>query len=158
MNNKNSLSILMIGLVVLLLSGCKSVGVGSGFEERLVSVIEMPTRSLSFTDAVVWLDNAQQGKRGVRFLQGEYALEAEDDDYWYFHAPSVIEMGVLEGGNVVAGKRMAGGLMLAKSPQATVAAGAYLDSEAERKIMVLKIGRDFLDLKGNKWLLSNSTE
>ncbi|MEE1674140.1 hypothetical protein SNR37_003572 [Agarivorans aestuarii] len=87
----------------------------------------------------------------MRFLKGEYQLSAEDDEYWYFQAPLVIEMAVLEGGNVVGGKKMPGGLMLAKDELAAVPAAAYIDKEADSKILVLKMGQDFIALKGEKW-------
>ncbi|BEU02161.1 hypothetical protein OAG1_09610 [Agarivorans sp. OAG1] len=143
--------VVCLTLCVLLVSACKSVGVGSGFEERPVTQVSEPASKVQFNDALVWLDSAQQGKRGVRFLKGEYPLSAEDDEYWYFQAPSVIEMAVLEGGNVVGGKKMPGGLMLAKDELATVPAGAYIDNETDSKILVLKMGRDFMALKGEKW-------
>ncbi len=135
----------------LTISACKTVGVGSGFEERPVTQVTDIANNVQFNQAIVWLDSAQQGKRGVRFLKGEYQLSAEDDEYWYFQAPLVIEMAVLEGGNVVGGKKMPGGLMLAKDELAAVPAAAYIDKEADSKILVLKMGQDFIALKGEKW-------
>lgn len=41
--------------------------------------------------------------------------------------------------------------MLAKDELATVPAGAYIDNETDSKILVLKMGRDFMALKGEKW-------
>lgn len=101
--------VVCLTLCVLLVSACKSVGVGSGFEERPVTQVSEPASKVQFNDALVWLDSAQQGKRGVRFLKGEYPLSAEDDEYWYFQAPSVIEMAVLEGEMLLVVKRCQAG-------------------------------------------------
>ncbi len=85
-------------------------------EERTITPIDDEGKTVTLTEPIVWLDApALRASKGVRLPQGLYRLEAEDADYWYFRAPSPIEMRLLEDGRPTGGPDVPGGLALAKA-------------------------------------------
>jgi len=95
--------------------------------------------------------DGQAKTRGIRFPPGIYSLEAEDDAYWYFRSTMPLELRVFRDGKVVDSHAGEGGLMLRKAPIAATAGGAYLDNDGTSKLMVWKLGGEFLQQQGRYW-------
>jgi hypothetical protein len=121
-------------------------------EEFAVTPISDPERTLTFLEPMVWMNAPEhRATKGVRLLAGTYELEAEDEKYLYFRAPVPIEMRVLQNGVPVDGRDYEGGLALSKAFVALVPAVAYVSMSEERKMHVMKMGDDFLQLEGRVW-------
>lgn len=96
---------------------------------------------------------------GIRFPPGTYALEGEDNDYWYFRSPAPLEFRDFKKGAVTTAKDKPGGIMiprtLGKSLQGLVAGAGYTDGEnSTTKNMVWKLGGEFQRLEGVEWTKS----
>lgn len=138
---------------VVLLAGC-------GFmpplnpahnEERTVTPVTGQSRVLTLKEPEVWFDSI--GRRmGIRFPQGAYAIEAEDDTFWYFRAPNRLEIRTFAGPNP--GSELAyGGIALRKSFDAlgVYAEGYTEENDATKKTLIWKLGNDFRRMEGDKW-------
>ena len=80
-----------------------------------------------------------------------YSLEAEDADYWYFRSSAPLEFRRFEHGRPTEEHSNPGGLMLGKRALRMVPAGAYIEGDGTSKIMVWKLGGDFLAMEGKQW-------
>ena len=65
-------------------------------EPKAVSVID-DDKQLQLFENQVWFDGVQRSA-GVMVPKGDYVLEAEDDDYFYFKAPTQIEFRIFTDG------------------------------------------------------------
>jgi len=101
-------------------------------------------------EGMVWYD-ASPPTRGLRFPAGTYVLEAEDSDYLYFRSPAPLEMRVFKDGKVIDGHDIPGCLMLSKRLISRIPAAGYIDDGGSSKMMVWKLGRDFLHREGKDW-------
>jgi hypothetical protein len=135
-----------------LLTGCISLP-GATSDERSVQPASDPSKAVEFINPVVWLDRPEPfTKRGVRLLPGRYELEAENEDYLYFRAPSSIEMRIFNSGKITDGRDIPGGLALAKSSFNIVPAAAYVDVGPQgTRTHVMKLDRVFMGLEGTEW-------
>jgi hypothetical protein len=98
---------------------------------------------------MVWYENAMRSS-GMRFPPGNYTLEAVDKDYWYFKAPAPLEFRKFSHGQITEQHSRPGGLMLAKQSRRLVPAAAYVDGDGQTKLMVWKLGGDFLAMQGHQ--------
>lgn len=114
-----------------------------------------PSKSIQ-TEGMLWVDYPPKPARGVRFPEGKYVLEAEDDEYLYFRAPKPLEFRYFNHGTVIDLRNLNGGLMIRKggADPYGVAGGGYVDSNADSKIMAWRLARDFLALEGRNWTKS----
>jgi hypothetical protein len=137
--------------VATLLSGCFVTLPGAIAEQHPVRSASEPSKAVVFNEPVVWLDaSTQRASKGVRFLPGRYELEAENEEYWYFRAPEPLELRALEDGQSLDGRFVAGGLALSKGFNLEPAI-AYIDDKTDQKLHVMRMGRDFLQLRGKTW-------
>jgi hypothetical protein len=120
-------------------------------ESRSVRAAADEKKTITVPEGMVWYD-AARATRGLRFPPGTYALEAEDDEYWYFRAPSPLEFRVFSGREVKDGRFIPGGIMLGKRTIKLVPAAGYIDGERkDEKTMVWKLGRDFQRREKKDW-------
>lgn len=123
---------------------------GATFQERTVTRVSNASKTVTFVEPMVWLDSPAAETKGIRFPAGVYQLEAEDDDYFYYRAPQPIEVRTVKNHQPVDGRDVPGGLMLAKR-FSLLPGGGYIDGEHGEKIMLMKLGGDFLQMEGSKW-------
>jgi hypothetical protein len=148
---------IVVPLVILLaLGGCGGITLSPVTnEDRAVSPLTAQTRAVLFKESMVWYDQGPAPTRGVKLPEGAYVLEAEDTDYRYFHAPSQIEYRRFQNGNVTDARFFDGGLALSKSSLGLNAASVYQSGDASNKalvkILIWKLGGDFLKMEGSKW-------
>ena len=135
--------------VLLYTSGCVTLSPVTQ-EDRVVRTIDDGKKRVIFEECMVWYDNLTP-TRGIRFPEGTYTLEAEDDEYYYFAAPAQLEYRVFRYGKVVDARKMPGGLYLGKKAFKMVPAGAYLSVDNQNKTFTWKLGSDFLLMEGRKW-------
>jgi hypothetical protein len=113
------------------------------------------TKALTVTGGMVFYSDPSQA-HSIRFPPGTYALEAEDDDYWYFRSPSPLELRDAQNGAVTSAKSVPGGIMMprnfTKSVKNLVAGAGYTDGGSPTtKNMVWKLGVEFRHLEGTEW-------
>jgi hypothetical protein len=119
-------------------------------ESRPVKTATDPKKTVTVPEGMVWYD-ASRPTRGLRFPPGTYVLEAEDSDYLYFHSSAPLEMRLFKDGKIVDGHDIPGGIMLSKRLLTRIPAAGYIDDEGASKIMVWKLGKDFLRREGKDW-------
>jgi hypothetical protein len=145
----------LAGLIALVVVGCLPLPAAVA-ERHAVRSASDPGKTVVFNEPMVWLDApAANASKGVRFLPGRYELDAEDDGYWYFRAPEPLELRALDHGRTLDGRFVPGGLALSKGFN-LVPAAAYIDDAAGQKLHVMRMGRDFLELRGKTWAPSFS--
>ena len=92
-------------------------------DERPVQTVSDPSKAVEFIEPVVWLDR-----------------------------PGPLEMRVLDGGDVVDGRDIPGGLAIAKSAFNIVPAAAYVDVGLPgARMHVMKLDQVFMALEGTDW-------
>lgn len=142
--------------VTLLIVFLATTGLGFGAESplaqesRSVTAVTDAKKTVTVPEGMVWFDGPRP-TRGLRFPPGVYTLEAEDKDYLYFRSPAPIEMRVLKDGKIVDGTDNSGGIMISKKLLNLIPAAGYIDEKASSKMMVWKLGRDFLRREGKDW-------
>jgi hypothetical protein len=107
-----------------------------------------PSKNVTVPEGMVWYAGPSPST-GIRLPPGSYPLEAEDADYWYFRSPASLEFRSFENGREKHSNP--GGLMLGKRSLRMVPAGAYIEGDRISKIMVWKLGGDFLAMEGRQW-------
>ncbi len=147
---------LLIATVVALLGSstvCALEPVAS--ETREIQPITDESKTLAVLNGMIFYDTpglfGLQPSRGIRFPPGIYVLEAEDKEYQYFRSASPLEFRAFKDKKVVEDKEMPGGIMLGKSNLKLVPAGGYIDGEGSTKVLVWKLGGEFVGLKNREW-------
>jgi hypothetical protein len=122
-------------------------------EPRAVTSTADPTRTLAVTGGMVFYDRLVDPSHGVRFPPGTYTLEAQDDSYWYLRAPAPLETRELKSGAVSASHSALGGIMIGKSAIKTLVlpAAGYVAGEGGGKVLIWKLGGEFVQLEGREW-------
>lgn len=122
-------------------------------EEREVTPVSDAGRTVTLSEPIVWLDApGLSATKGVKLPMGDYPIEAEDSEYLYFKAPGPIELRLLEEGAPVDGPDMSGGLALGKGALFPVVSPAvYVDVDSTRRMLVMKLGYDFMQMRGKQW-------
>jgi hypothetical protein len=133
-----------VALLAYLIVSCAALPLNPVISEvRGVRATHDEAKTVTIRDGMVFYDGPAR-TRGVRFPPGVYILEAEDDTYWYFRSTMPLELRVFRDGKVIESHDGDGGLMLRRAPIAATAGGAYLDSGSTSKLMVWKLGGEFL--------------
>jgi hypothetical protein len=119
-------------------------------ESKTVSTAYDPSKNVTVPEGMVWYAGPSRST-GIRLPPGLYSLEAEDADYWYFRSSASLEFRSFENGRPTEEHSNPGGLMLGKRSLRMVPAGAYIEGGETSKIMVWKLGGDFLAMEGRQW-------
>ena len=141
--------------LILLVAACLFSGCGTLQLNPVVNETR-PIRSATDAKKTVTVPegmvryNSTPPSHGLRFPPGTYVLEAEDADYWYLRSPAPLEFRVFKGGQSVDARDIPGGIMIAKHFNMVPGAG-YIDGETGTKVMVWKLGSDFLNREGRDW-------
>lgn len=133
--------------------GCASYFSPALLDSRIVTPISRDSRVLSIKEPMVWYDT-NPPKVGILFPAGDYPLVAEDSEYLFYSAPKDIEMRTFSNGNLTEKRASPGGMFIAKSSFSTEPAGAYVDEGGNSFLRIWRLGREFLDMRGSKWELS----
>ena len=132
------------------LAGCVAVLPPFPELERGATPSFDPSKTFTVLREIVWYGTGAS-KNGFRLPVGRYTLEAEDADYWYFHAPERVEFYVLERGMVTERRRGSGGIMIAKRTTSLTAMG-YIDGKGSTKSPIGELsGTEFGWMEGKYW-------
>jgi hypothetical protein len=124
-------------------------------DRRTVHLEQDASKSLTLKDDMVFYDSSHP-THGIRFPAGMYVLEAEDDEYLYLRASHPLEFKDYKKGGKVDTRRIVGGIMIGKYLFRAVPAAAYIDGEGSTRILVWKLGSDFINREGKDWTKSFS--
>ncbi|HTX21949.1 MAG TPA: hypothetical protein VMD27_08860 [Candidatus Aquilonibacter sp.] len=138
-------------LIVVLINGCVIPMSPVTSETRTVSPLSYQTKSVTLKEPMVWYDTAFALTKGIRFPDGTYLLEAEDNEYFYFQAPRQIEYRTLQNGSITGDRLAPGGIFFKRGAYNIVPAGAYISVDERTKTLTWKLGADFLDMEGSGW-------
>lgn len=119
-------------------------------EPRAVRFEQDPSKTLTVVHEMVW-DDKSHPTREIGFPVGTYALEAEDADYWYMRAPAPLSVREFKKGVQTESRNLRGGIAIGKYTTRSVPAAGYIDGQESSRILIWKLGKDFLSRDGKDW-------
>jgi len=119
-------------------------------ERRQVHLEHDPSKTLTVATELLFYD-ASRPRYGIRFPAGIYALEAQDNEYWYLRGSLPLEFKEYKKGGTVDARSIPGGIMIGKYSFRAVPAAGYIDGEGGIKVLIWKLGSDFMTREGKDW-------
>lgn len=143
--------VLLLTASMVCLSGCGGLRLSPLTNERRNVHLEQDTsKTITVTEAMVWYD-ASPPAHGLRFPAGIYVLEAQDDEYWYMRSGVPLEFKEFRKGGKVDSRNLPGGIMIGKYSFRAVPAAGYIDGEGSTRILIWKLGSEFMGREGRGW-------
>jgi hypothetical protein len=119
-------------------------------EHRTVRFEQDSTKTVTVIRDLVWKDKSHASEE-LRLPAGIYALEGEDDDYWYMRSSVPLELREFRKDGKVESHGLRGGLALGKYSFRPVPAAVYIDGEGTSRVIIWKLGKNFLSGEGEDW-------
>lgn len=119
-------------------------------EPRTVRFEQDPSKTLTVVHEMVWHDKSH-ATREIRFPVGTYTLEAEDADYWYMRSSAPLNLREFKKGVQTESRNIRGGIAIGKYITRSVPAAGYIDGQESSRILIWKLGKDFLSREGKDW-------
>jgi hypothetical protein len=139
------------GLVLVCLSACGGLELNPLVNEpRGVHLEQDSSKTLTVVQEMVW-DDKSHATRELRFPPGTYALEAEDADYWYMRSPAPLNLREFKKGAQTESRHIRGGIAIGKYTTRSVPAAGYIDGQESSRILIWKLGKEFLSREGKDW-------
>ena len=123
-------------------------------EPRSVQLEHDPSKTLTVVHEMVWQDKSH-ATREIRFPAGTYTLEAEDADYWYMRSSAPLNLREFNKGVQTESRNIRGGIAIGKYTTRSVPAAGYIDGQESSRILIWKLGKDFLSREGKDWRKSS---
>ncbi len=153
-------SVLLLLLFVVSLPGCGGLELNPLINEHRTVRPEIDrTKSMTVSHDLV-LDDKRHPSHELHLSAGLYALEGEDEEYWFLRSPVPLKMRDFHGNGAGHGNgpgdehSLRGGIALGKYSMRSVPAAVYIDGEATGKVMIWKLGKDFMDGERRDWTKS----
>jgi hypothetical protein len=147
--------IIGFGVAFACLAGCGGLELNPLVNEpRTVRLEQDPSKTLTVVHEMVWRDKSH-ATREIRFPAGTYALEAEDADYWYMRSLAPLNLREFKKGVQTESRSIRGGIALGKYTTRSVPAAGYIDGQESSRILIWKLGKDFLSREGKDWRKSS---
>jgi hypothetical protein len=119
-------------------------------ERRSVHFEQDSSKTLTVVRDMVW-DDKSHASHELRFPAGTYGLEGEDADYWYMRSSTPLTLTEFKKGAKPESRSLRGGIAIGKYSFRSVPAAGYIDGEDASRVLVWKLGKDFLALEGTDW-------
>jgi hypothetical protein len=119
-------------------------------ERRTVRFERDPSKTLTVVHDLVW-DDKSHATHELRLPAGIYALEGEDDDYWYMRSSVPLELREFKQDGKQESRNLRGGLAVGKYSFRPVPGAGYIDGEGTSRVIIWKLGKDFLGREGKDW-------
>ena len=119
-------------------------------ERRSVHMEQDKSKTIIVVHEMVFFD-ASPPAHALRLPVGTYVLEAQDDEYWYMRSALRSRLEAFRNGGRVDDRSIAGGIMVGKYSFRAVPAAGYIDGDGSSKILVWKLGGDFMSREGKDW-------
>jgi hypothetical protein len=140
-----------VALALVGLSACGGLELNPLVNEpRTVRLEQDSSKTLTVGEEMVWDDKAL-ASRELRFPTGNYALEAEDADYWYMRSPAPLTLLEFKKGVQTESRHLRGGIAIGKYTTRSVPAAGYIDGQESSRILIWKLGKGFLSREGKDW-------
>ena len=140
-----------IGVALACLAACGGLELNPSVNEpRSVHLEQDPSKTLTVVQEMVFGDKSH-ATREIRFPAGTYALEAEDADYWYMRSPVPLNLRGFNKGVQIESRNIRGGIAIGKYTTRSVPAAAYIDGQESSRILIWKLGKDFMSREGKDW-------
>jgi hypothetical protein len=147
--------ILGLGIALACLVGCGGLELNPSVNEpRTVRPEQDPSKTLTVVHEMVWQDKSR-ATREIRFPAATYFLEAEDADYWYMRSPAPLILREFKKGVQTESRNIRGGITIGKYTTRSVPAAGYIDGQESSRILIWKLGKDFLSREGKDWRKSS---
>jgi len=144
-------AIVMLAASIACLSACGGLRLNPVTNERRnVHLEQDPSRTLTVMSDMLWRDGSSPAHE-LRLPAGVYALEAQDDEYWYLRSSSTLEYKTIPKHGKVDDRNFQGGIMIGKYLFRAVPAGGYIDGEGSTRILIWKLGSEFISRQGKDW-------
>jgi hypothetical protein len=143
------LTVLLV--VATVLSACGGIELNPFVNERrAVRPEQDPSKTLTVVHDLVF-DDKSHASHELHLPAGAYALEAEDEDYWYFRSSVPLELREFKKDAKPESRSLRGGLALGKYSFRAVPAAAYIDGEGANRVIIWQLGKSFLKGEGRDW-------
>jgi len=143
--------IMLLAASIACVSGCAGIQLSPLVNERRSVHLEQDkSKTIIVLHEMVFYD-ASPPAHALRFPVGTYVLEAQDDEYWYMRSGAPLGLESFRKGGRVDDRSIPGGIMIGKYSFRAVPAGGYIDGEGSAKILVWKLGGDFMNREGRDW-------
>jgi hypothetical protein len=119
-------------------------------EHRVIRAQTDRARMVVVTHELV-LDDKRRPAHELHLPAGVYALEGEDEEYWYLRSGSALTLLDLHRGGQTERHNLRGGVALGKYSTRSVPAAVYIDAQGTDKVLVWKLGQDFMGGEGRDW-------
>jgi len=123
-------------------------------ERRDVHFVQDPGKTLTVVRDLTWRDSSHAAHE-LKLPAGLYVLEAEDKDYWYMRSSVPLELRELKKGGRPSTQNLRGGLAIGKYSFRAVPGAAYIDGEGMSRVLIWKLGKEFLGGEGKDWRRSS---
>jgi hypothetical protein len=143
--------LLSFAVLILSLPGCGGLELNPlTNEHRVIRAEQDGTKTLRLTHLMA-LDDKKHPAHELRLPPGVYAFEGEDEEYWYLRASNPLAMVDFHRGGQTDTHALRGGIALGKYVTRSVPAAVYIDGEGTAKVLIWKLGKDFLGGEGGDW-------
>lgn len=137
--------------LILSLPGCGGLELNPLTNEHRVIRAE-PDRSRTLTvDHDLVLDDKRHPTHELRLPAGIYVFEGEDEEYWYMRSSGPLGMQDFRRGGETDQHSLRGGIALGKYSTRSVPAAVYIDGQGTAKVLIWKLGKDFMGGEGRVW-------
>ena len=142
---------MLLAASIACVSGCAGIQPSPLVNERRnVHLEQDKSKTIVVLHEMVWYD-ASPPAHALRLPVGIYVLEAQDDEYWYMRSGAPLGLEAFRKGGRLDDRGIAGGIMIGKYSFRAVPAGGYIDGDGSAKILVWKLGSDFMSREGTDW-------
>jgi hypothetical protein len=143
--------IILPGILLACFCACGGLELNPVFNEpRIVHFDKDPSKTLTVLHDMVLSDKSRAAHQ-ITFPAGTYALEAEDGDYWYMRSAAPLRYLELKKGTPAESRNLRGGIAIGKYTTRSVPAAGYIDGQESARILIWKLGKDFLSREGRDW-------
>jgi hypothetical protein len=143
--------IILAGILLACLGACGGLELNPVVNEpRVVHFDKDPSKTLTMLHDVVLSDKPRAAHQ-ITFPAGAYALEAEDGDYWYMRSAVPLRYLEIKKGAPAETRSLRGGVAIGKYTTRSVPAAGYIDGQESTRILIWKLGKDFLSREGTDW-------
>jgi hypothetical protein len=143
--------VMLLTASIACLSGCGGLPTSPLTNERRNVHLERDaSKSITVMHEMVWYD-ASPPVHELRFPAGIYALEAQDGEYWYMRSSTPLELDEFRKGGKLEKRSIQGGIMIGKYSFRAVPAAGYIDGEGATRVLIWKLGGEFINSEGKDW-------
>ena len=143
----------LVLLLTLILTGCvnSNRSAYNRIYEQRTALPASSQRMLVLSDSLDWSSIQDGGRYDIWLPQGIYHVEGQDDDYQYYQAPERVSLGKQKMSSDQDGKLYDGGIFISRNASSKYSAGAYVDYENGKKLLLFFFDSRFTKQEGKSW-------